>query len=283
MKTSPEEMVVLIDFEKRFAEYLHGCMSKKTLSEDQLEERVPDMYLEWLGMPADWLEGQSPNAYFSSMQDAKLIETLGKYVLAGVSLPGPLLGCIVERSGQTYPLLVSLMQNYEGEKSDALKTTILRLIEEMDMPRPYAYYISVIAAADEASDFTEACAEELKDAGASQLEEVIAAYEAAKSRYAADCFLDILADMPYDTRAFEYTLERFLYSEHQKAFYASLLGKLGNEKALPYLEEALRLPAIRYYDYAAVKNAYEALGGEIEIERDFSGDADYDTLTKRGK
>ena len=49
-------------------------------------------------------------------------------------------------------------------------------------------------------------------------------------------------------------------------------GKIGNPQALPALEEALRRDNIRYYDYVAIRNALEALGGQVDIERDFSGD-----------
>ncbi len=33
-----------------------------------------------------------------------------------------------------------------------------------------------------------------------------------------------------------------------------------------------------YYDYMAIKNALEELGGEVTIDRDFSGDSDYEEL-----
>ncbi len=282
MRIYPEETGALIDFEEKFSQYLQDYRAQLGIEDDRLEEMMPKIYLDWLDKPAVWLGGKSPNAYFASLDDVKLIELLGHYVLAGIALPGPLIGCIVEKSACTYSLLLSLMKNYDGEKSDALKSAIVRLIEETDLPRPYAYYIEVIAAAGEESSFSEACANELKGAGSDLLDSVLLAYENAKSRYAADCFLDVLADMPFDTRVYEHVLERFLYSEQHKALYASLLGKLGSENALPYLEEAMRRQSLKYYDYLAIKNAYEALGGEIEIERDFSGDEDFEALAKMG-
>ncbi len=269
---------MLIDFEKKFGEYLHDYMHKSSLSEDELEEKIPDLYLEWQDMPADWLSGQSPNTYFQAMDAAGLIATLGRYMLADISVPGALLNCIADKHEQTYPLLLSLMQNYEGEKCDDIKTAIVRLIEEMDMPRPFAYYIDTISSSAEKNDFCEACVEELKNAGGAYKDSLIAAYENAKSAYSADCFLDILADMPFDERVYEYTLEQFLYSETNKAFYASCLGKLGSDKALPYLEDAIRQDGIKYFDYVSIKNAMEALGEDVEIDRDFSGDKDYDSL-----
>lgn len=269
---------MLIDFEKRFGEYLHQYLHSSGLNEDEIEEQAPELYLSWLNSPKDWLNGQSPNGFFGAMDAGMLVAELGRYLLSNMSVPGPLLNRIADCSDVTHPLLVSLMQNYEGEKSDDIRTEVVRLIEEMDMPRPFAYYIDVVAAAAEASDFSEACVEELKNAGPDYVDKVVSACETAASEYALDGFLDILADMPYDERAYELVLERFLYSDKNKAFYASCLGKLGNEKALPYLEEALREDNIKYFEYVSIKNAVEALGGEVTIDRDFSGDNDYESL-----
>ena len=52
----------------------------------------------------------------------------------------------------------------------------------------------------------------------------------------------------------------------------------GNAEAVSHLEEALRNDDTVYYDYMAIKNALEELGGEVTIERDFSGDCDYEAL-----
>jgi len=269
---------MLIDFERKFGEYLHDYMHENGLSEDEIEENMPKLYGVWLDDPKDWLSGKTPNTYFDDFDAAALVSFLGRYLLSGISVPDPLLNRIADLSNDTYPLLVSLMQNYDGERSDEICTQVVALLEEMDMPRPYAYYIDVVLKSSEPSGFSEACVEELKNAGGALTDDVIAAYGAAQSDYAADCFLDILADMPFDERSYHIALEKFLYSDSGKAFYASCLGKLGCEKALPYLEEALRQENLKYYDYIGIKNAVEALGGEVTVDRDFTGDKDFDSL-----
>ncbi len=269
---------MLINFEEKFGAYLHEYMHGSGLNEDEVEEQVPQLYLKWLDTPKEWLSGKSPNAYFEAMDAGKLVTVLGQYMLSDITAPGPLLNRIADVNKDTYPLLVSLMQNYEGEKGDEVRTIVVKLIEEMDMPRPYAYYIDVVLKATAPCEFCEVCVEELKNAGAEYTQSVISAYETAQSPYAADCLLDILADMPFDERSYEFAMEKFIYSETNKAFYASCLGKLGSDKALPYLEEALRQDGIKYYDYVSIKNAVEELGGEVMIDRDFSGDKDYESL-----
>ena len=273
---------MLIDFEKRSAAYLEEYVRAHQLDDDAMEEMAPDLYLEWLDKPQSWLTDKSPNAYFLNMDAVSLIKSLGQYLLSDVSLPGPLLNRIADLRDETYPLLIALLKNYEGEKEIKIRTVIVRLIEEMDMRHPFEYYIEVISQSDSQSDFTEACVDELKDAGAAYLEPVLEAYEKAATSYAADCFLDILTDLPYDERTYNHAMERFLFGESQKAFYANCLGKIGNAKAIPVLEDALRQEDIKYYDYIAIRNALEELGGQVDIERDFSGDQDYDSLIDMG-
>lgn len=269
---------MLIDFKEKFEEFLGAYIKEHETAEEELEDILPDIYLEWLGSPKDWLGGKPPNKYFESADAAGLIEMLGKYIFSDISIPGPLLNRIGETREQTYPYLVALLKNYEGEKSEDLKAVVVQLIAEMDMQRPFDYYIEVIAETKQGNDFSEACAQELGNAGDAYKEKIISAYEQARGSYSSDCFLDILTYLPYDERTYGYALEKLLYSDSQKAFYASCLGKLGNEDAIPHLEEALKEEGLDYYDYVSIKNALEELGGEVNIERDFTGDKDYDSL-----
>lgn len=269
---------MLIDFEDKFRKYLSEYISKNNIEEDEIEELAEGLYFDWINEPKDWLGDKTPNNFFDALGSAELIEMLGKYIFSDISIPSSLLGSIEEKGGKTYPFLISLLKNYAGEKSDKLKSVIVQLIEEMDMDHPYDYYIESICDSSEIKDFPEACVKALKESGESFREKIIAAYETADNEYTSDCFLDILSDLPYDERTYNYVLEKFLYGDAKKAFYASCLGKLGNDKALPYLEEALKDEGIVYYEYVAIKNAFEELGGEITIERDFTGDKDYESL-----
>ena len=271
---------MLIDFEKKFREYLNEYKFENEVDDEELEEIAPELYLEWLDTPEEWLDDKSPNAYFGAFEPAALIELLGKYIFSNITLPGVLLNRIADTKEKTYPFLVALLRDYDGEKSNEIKRTVVRLIEEMDMVHPYELYIQAISNSTEKNDFAEACAEELKNAGDMQKENIIAAYEAETGAYAADCFLDVLTDISYDERVYTFVLEKFLYSETQKAFYASCLGKIGNEDAIVHLVEAIKNEDINYYEYMSIKNAIEELGGEIDIEKDFSGDIDYESLKK---
>jgi hypothetical protein len=262
-----------------FHEYLRDYRHKHDIADDVMEEILPEMYLRWLDIPQEGLDGRSPGGCFDSIGGGDLVMLLGQYFFSELKIPGGLLGCIADKKEETFPYVHALLQNYEGEQSDAFKAMLVELIGEMGMPHPYEYYIGVISGSPEGGDFSEACVDALKGAGSAVREALMAAYENASGEYAKDCFLDILSDMPYDERVYSCALERFLYSGGKRAFYANCLGKLGNEAALPYLEDALRQEDITYFDYVSIRNTVEQLGGEVNIERDFTGDRDYEALS----
>jgi hypothetical protein len=272
-------MTKLINFEEMFHEYFHGYMHKHEINDDVMDEIVPELYLRWLDMPQESLGGKSPNGCFANMGSSDLIMLLGQYFFSELQIPGALLNRIADTKQETFPFIHSLLQNFEGERGDEFKAVLVELIDEMEMPHPYEYYISVISGETESSDFSEACVDALKRSGDKVYETLIKACENAAGEYAKDCFLDILSDLPYDERVYTNALEKFLYNDSKRAFYASCLGKLGNEAALPYLEEALRQEDLAYFDYVSIRDAIEELGGEVAIERDFSGDKDYEALS----
>ncbi len=64
----------------------------------------------------------------------------------------------------------------------------------------------------------------------------------------------------------------------QRAFAARLLGRYGDARAMEPLKALISMSDITYYEYMELRNAVEALGGEIEHEREFYGDPDYEYL-----
>ena len=270
----------MIDFESKFRLYLHEYAKAYDDEDQELEEKAPDIYFEWQNTPKDWLQGKSPAEYFVEFDAPTLVEMLGRYIISGFSVPNVLLNRTADIKQETYPYLLSLLKNYEGEKAVEIKSAIVRLIEEMDMPHHLEYYIESISDAEEKNDFVECAAEELKGSGSSCIDKLTQAYENARNPYVSDCFLDILCDVSFEKRIFDFALDKFLYSSGNRAFYASCLGKLSDADALPYLYESLSEENLGFYDYTAIKNAIEALGGEVEIDREFDGDSDYESLMK---
>ena len=95
-----------------------------------------------------------------------------------------------------------------------------------------------------------------------------------------ETFLDILCNFPGDERILALGLALLRERPEKTALFASLLGKLGDPRAIPALQQALDAPGIHYLDYLELRNAVEALGGDVRCERDFSGDPYYESLRR---
>ena len=71
----------IYNLDAEFEKYLKAWMSKHAdaygNNMDRLEEMVPDVYMEFLGMPLAILGGRSPDEFYGSIEDpAELIDML---------------------------------------------------------------------------------------------------------------------------------------------------------------------------------------------------------------
>ena len=83
--------------------------------------------------------------------------------------------------------------------------------------------------------------------------------------------------------ALESLVRHFETEWENRGFYAFCLGRMGDPRAAGVLEDALKDNDVRYLDYLAIRDAYELLGGLLELERDFSADPDYVALSEPEK
>lgn len=276
-----------IDFVEKFKNYIHQW-SREHLTGDETDEEIEEKQLEeyekWLVTPKDWLKGKSPDAYFGDIQDPnEIVKLLVEYIISGIAVPEPMDNRLIEMKETVYPMLIYILEVFnEGEKQAAerLKVKIINLISEMGKPHPFRLYIDWIRNAVLKSDLTEEAAHVLSEGGDEQKTELIKAYQASDNEYASDCFIDILSNYPGDPYIVEMIIERFENTNTKKAFYANCLGKLGDPDTLQSLYNALNDRQLDYFDYTAIKYAIEELGGSVEIDRDFTGDKDYEKLIK---
>ena len=253
-----------INFDRAFERYMAGWMkenSEKYKDDmDVIEDMMPDVYLEFLQKPADFLDGVAPQNYFEQFDDADmLVGWLCDYIAQGVPVPDLLL----ER-------ITSLGES--AEKS------LLALLDRTDLPEETEMTV-VSLLLEEPSDKGDLCAEALLSMGEAVVAPVLAALSGA-GQAGRDIFADILSNYPGDDRIYDLLVERFAMREEKRALFASYLAKLGDDRAIPMLKEAAQSPDINYLDYVEVVNAIEELGGERPPEREFSGDPYYESLRR---
>lgn len=263
-------------FERYMAEWIKENSEKYKDDMDVIEDMMPDVYLEFLKKPADFLDGVAPQDYFEQFDNADmLVNWLCDYIAQGVPVPDLLLERVTALGNPAEKSLLALVAR--DDLPEETQMTAISLLREMESKAPMQRYIDYIASLEEPSDKGDLCAEALMSMGESVVEPILATLSGA-GQTGRDIFADVLSNYPGDDRIYELMIERFVTRDERRALFASYLAKLGDERAIPMLKEAAQSPDINYLDYVEVVNAIEALGGERPPEREFSGDPYYESL-----
>ena len=263
-------------FERYMAEWMKENSEKYKDDMDVIEDMMPDVYLEFLKKPADFLDGIAPQDYFEQFDNADmLVNWLCDYIAQGVPVPDLLLERVTALGDSAEKSLLALVAR--DDLPEETQMTAISLLREMESKAPMQRYIDYIASLEEPSDKGDLCAEALMSMGESVVEPILAVLSGA-GQTGRDIFADVLSNYPGDERIYELMIERFVTRDERRALFASYLAKLGDERAIPMLKEAAQSPDINYLDYVEVVNAIEALGGERPPEREFSGDPYYESL-----
>ena len=267
-----------IDLEHLFHHYVADHLHKAgKLDEDAAGEMAEKLYAEWADAPCAALDGCSPRAWFARLDTPEaLVETLTAYARADMEPPELLLDRFFDVGAICAAPLEALARN-AGE-SAALRAQALDLLNGLDEARAVRVATDAVLAAQESDAFCELAAEIL----ASRVDADVAArlldgYDAAPD-FARTLILEALCNFPGDARVYERMLEMLKNRPEQRADAARLLGRYGDARAIEPLKALLDLTDIGYYEYLEVRNAVEALGGEVESEREFYGDPDYEYL-----
>ena len=265
-------------FERYMAEWMKENSEKYKDDMDVIEDMMPDVYLEFLKKPADFLDGVAPQDYFEQFDNADmLVNWLCDYIAQGVPVPDLLLERVTALGDSAEKSLLALVAR--DDLPEETQMTAISLLREMESKAPMQRYIDYIASLEEPSDKGDLCAEALMSMGESVVEPILAALSGA-GQTGRDIFADVLSNYPGDERIYELLTERFAMREEKRALFASYLAKLGDDRAVGMLKEAAQSPDINYLDYVEVVNAIEALGGERPPEREFSGDPYYESLRR---
>lgn len=263
-------------FERYMAEWIKENSEKYKDDMDVIEDMMPDVYLEFLKKPADFLDGVAPQDYFEQFDNADmLVNWLCDYIAQGVPVPDLLLERVTALGNPAEKSLLALVAR--DDLPEETQMTAISLLREMESKAPMQRYIDYIASLEEPSDKGDLCAEALMSMDESVVEPILATLSGA-GQTGRDIFADVLSNYPGDERIYELMIERFVTRDERRALFASYLAKLGDERAIPMLKEAAQSPDINYLDYVEVVNAIEALGGERPPEREFSGDPYYESL-----
>ncbi|MGI6664713.1 MAG: hypothetical protein ACOX3W_04805 [Christensenellaceae bacterium] len=278
----------LIDMNAKFAEdYMKWAVEhpEEVEQAERLDDLYYEMYAAWLSTPKEWLEGQSPQAYFETIDDPQMyVSAFIAYILEEIDLPDALVACMLEQQEGVYPILrgILLEENVEEmavtlEGLQMIQAESIKLIEEMGKEHPYERYIIFLEREEEDTLLAETAAEALLAATEDLMEPLLYAYARAEG-YGRSALLDLLSYYVGDERVLRILQSELAEEALPLPFLAICAGRFGDEALLPMLKEMVTRPEIDYETFMALSGAIEAISGE-EIEmRDFSGDMIYDYL-----
>jgi len=271
------------DIDGRFRKFLLSWSAKHqdiTSDEKKMEKAVDKLYHKWLDTPMKWLEGKSPNQWFSDIEDPQILVTLMiEYVKQGLELPMPLVQVLMRDKQKVYPILVHLLyakgEDVTPEEFDDIRAEAVALIEEMQMPHPHDRYLEILSFAEEESALTDEISAVLTDLGEEIHEKILSLYPAS-AVVGKQVFLEMLSDREGDQRIFDLVEGEIRKGELPREVLAACLGKLRMEKGLSYLDEILRSKEVDFYLYNIAKESWEAITGEEREAREgFEEDPDY--------
>jgi hypothetical protein len=281
--------VTPIDFDARFRAHIDKILEGMNKNEDEiakLEESVPDLYIEWLDAPQDFLQGRSPNQFFYEKSAKDLVASLQEYIESGIELPEPLLNALPTKGDEAEKLLLKMAEEADErfEDEDTREHALVLAIDMLTEMQTNVHkqlcldIISNLKGPDELSDTAD---DALFFMGEDEVKEpLLQLLTATDNVHCARCCADILSEFQ-DERIYEKLVDLFREDREGRVVLAAILGKYGSESAIPVLLGALEDPVLTYYEYTAIKNAAEELGADSVPEIPFDGDKDYERMKEK--
>ncbi len=275
-----------IDFDAKFRLHIDKILEGMDKNEEEiakLEESVPDLYIEWLDTPQDFLQGRTPNAYFYEMDAKGLTTLLQDYIEAGMELPEPLLNAIPTKGEEAARLLLKMAEEADTRFTDDdmkehMLVVAIDMLTEMETNIHKQLCLDIIAKMQGPDELSDTADDALFFMGEEEVKEpLLQLLNSTDNVHCARCCADILSEFQ-DERIYQKLVDLFHEDREGRVVLASILGKYGNDLAIPVLLEALDDPALTYYEYMAIKNAAEELGADGIPEIPFDGDKDYDKM-----
>ena len=269
-----------INFDQKFADFM-AKWTKEHAGEyrnvDAMEADMPRIYMMFLNTPARWLDNVTPGAYFTQFEDAKdLVDWMCEYCRKEIPVPDLLLEQITAVGKPCERRLLALLKEESDEVTEEAKMTAIGLLREMESTLPRMLYIQWQLQREVQDDLADNALDSLREMGKAVVQPILQELPHANAA-GQEAFLDILVNYPGPQQVFDLAIRLFEENPTRRALFASYLGKLGDDRALPVLMAAANDDNCAYMDFIELRSAIEYLGGEAP-KREFFEDAEYEAL-----
>ena len=277
MDMKGRQKLKIFDFDAKFFEYAQTWMALHPgMTEKQVESSYNEIMLSWLNAPAKWLGGETPGTYFNRYTEPKdLIKLVEEYDKRDIGLPEPLYARIVALGEVCAEPLTRIAAN--DDRPESIRATAIAMLRDIGTAVPRDLFVELVCTCKKPNELSEMASDILCAADAAVVDELLDRYEAAPE-YAQALILDICCNFPGNARVFDLCLSKLRTCHDQRAYYASLIEKLGNPEAIDTLRTLAQMSDLTYLDYIEIRNAIESLGGDAGEERTFYGDPGYEAM-----
>ncbi len=254
-----------------FREYFRRRLisAGKKLAGDELEDFIAEAAAEWEREPCAEYGGLSPKEYFADIGDAaELIRLLAADIKEG----GEPLAVITDRLAELPGAAGSLAETVCSDEADEeLRIVAADLLWQRGSV-PVEEFADIVFSATAPVALRERLIEILGGCGGETEQAVLPriGHVAGDDALVAGELLVRSGSMTDETLDFLLSLTE---SADTLPRALQLLSDYGDTRTIPRLKELAR--TCDYATYTDIRSAVEAMGGELDVERDWSGDATY--------
>ena len=265
----------MVDFNQLFEDYLleHVQVSEDT-DPDAVEEMVEDAYLEFLHTPHGELQGKTPEEYLKPLPTEALVD-MALFAAEGEKAPSPILLALLDEREDTGELLRETVEDARHYTVKQREWALSYLLETENRQALLPSVELVLHEAENASLADLAAEVVIAQGGHEEFHLVLQAMTQAKEMDQLMRYCDIISSFGGEEA---YRVISALFEAQPTAFLAQCLERIGDDRAIEVLSRHLRDENLGYLEYLALRDAIEALGGLVEIDREYSGERDYEAL-----
>ncbi len=264
-------MIKIIDIDSLFDNYISDYVYKNIgkVKPEEIEDKMPILYEEFGDKELVELDGKTPNTYYMGEPISNLLECLKGHIEGGISVSDFLCEAIIADKNNEEKIVAELSK----EGSEEYILYLLNILSDMGSKKYFSRLLEFILW--DYSENVRELATELLGAGANTVKEQILSQFSEADENKKACLVDVLSNAEKDDRIFDILIAEFAKHQDNIPLYSAYLSKYGDERALPFLMQAIENPKIKYSDFEELRFAIEALGGEYDKVRDFSSDKSY--------
>ena len=264
-------MIKIINIDKLFDKYIEKYVLDNVgkVKPEEIENKIPVLYEEFGNAPQSELGGETPNGYYRAFTPEELVGALKEHIEKGVPASDFLIEAITSNPDSVKTVKSALMQ----ENDEQFTAYLMNILSDLKGEIPVGRYIE-FALYDYPENVGELATEALSENADKVKDKILACFDDADADK-KERLCEILANVKDKSDdVFDKLVCEFVKNKHKIPYYAQLLAKYGDERAIPFLKTAIE-EKVNYQEFEELKFAIEVLGGEYTEKRDFTQDAIY--------